>query len=394
MFLLFSDTESPSIPGLSFGGGANNWRMFSIPHILQNNSIASIFEPVFGAYDNTKWRLVHYQNDNSLFVDYTEGLSSIERGKGYWFNAVESNTISIGAATTPIADFNMSLQAGWNQIGNPFPFSISWDEVLSINNSTGVEGLRATSNGTSLSDVSTLSAFGGAYVFADAATSLNIPLSIIGNARKKTQDPNMIWEINFDLETSGYTNEISGLGMHKEASLSKDRYDHIRLPRFIHYSDISFEHPEFFAPYFAKDVVPESEEFEWEFTVQSNLVGESSSLKWAIPELPYGKQLVLYDVTNESIIDMTDLNFYTFSTGEETKFRVLYGGDKYLNQNLNAIILSQSFPNPFENKTVIPFTITGDNGIYNVTLEIYDLMGRKVITLVDSELNAGTYSAQ
>jgi hypothetical protein len=341
-----------------------------------------------------KWRLVHYQNDNSLFVDYTEGLSSIERGKGYWFNAVESNTISIGAATTPIADFNMSLQAGWNQIGNPFPFSISWDEVLSINNSTGVEGLRATSNGTSLSDVSTLSAFGGAYVFADAATSLNIPLSIIGNARKKTQDPNMIWEINFDLETSGYTNEISGLGMHKEASLSKDRYDHIRLPRFIHYSDISFEHPEFFAPYFAKDVVPESEEFEWEFTVQSNLVGESSSLKWAIPELPYGKQLVLYDVTNESIIDMTDLNYYTFSTGEETKFRVLYGGDKYLNQNLNAIILSQSFPNPFENKTVIPFTITGDNGIYNVTLEIYDLMGRKVITLVDSELNAGTYSAE
>lgn len=53
--------------------------------------------------------------------------------------------------------------------------------------------------------------------------------------------------------------------------------------------------------------------------------------------------------------------------------------------------LSQNYPNPFNPSTTIKFAIPENS---NVKLEIYDLIGRKVTTLINSELNPGTYSVQ
>lgn len=56
--------------------------------------------------------------------------------------------------------------------------------------------------------------------------------------------------------------------------------------------------------------------------------------------------------------------------------------------------LSQNYPNPFNPSTTISYTIpTIDNGkkISNVTLKIYDILGREVITLVDQNQRPGNY---
>lgn len=51
--------------------------------------------------------------------------------------------------------------------------------------------------------------------------------------------------------------------------------------------------------------------------------------------------------------------------------------------------LSQNYPNPFNPSTIISFAIA-ENSM--VTLEVFDLLGRKVNELVNEELNSGTYS--
>lgn len=52
--------------------------------------------------------------------------------------------------------------------------------------------------------------------------------------------------------------------------------------------------------------------------------------------------------------------------------------------------LGQNAPNPFEASTEIPFTLDAAGP---VTLRVYDVLGRRVATLVDGELSAGAHSA-
>ncbi len=52
--------------------------------------------------------------------------------------------------------------------------------------------------------------------------------------------------------------------------------------------------------------------------------------------------------------------------------------------------LQQNYPNPFNAGTIIPFTITGPAS-GDVTLEIFNILGRRVITLVEDRLEPGRY---
>lgn len=56
--------------------------------------------------------------------------------------------------------------------------------------------------------------------------------------------------------------------------------------------------------------------------------------------------------------------------------------------------LAQNFPNPFNPSTVINYTIPQSLNSLQVKLEIFNLLGQKVITLVDAKQVAGEHSIQ
>ena len=56
-----------------------------------------------------------------------------------------------------------------------------------------------------------------------------------------------------------------------------------------------------------------------------------------------------------------------------------------------AFELSQNFPNPFNPLTIIQYSV---NSTQEVTLKVYDLLGREIATLVNEERSAGEYEVE
>ncbi len=53
------------------------------------------------------------------------------------------------------------------------------------------------------------------------------------------------------------------------------------------------------------------------------------------------------------------------------------------------VYLNQNYPNPFNPTTTIPFGLDVDS---EVSLVVYDILGRKISTLLNKRMTAGTYN--
>ena len=183
----FDTVNAPDIPDAKFGvgGKASDWKMFSIPYKPDNPSISSIFESVLGTYDKSKWRLVRYSSAGDNFVEYKSGLNTIEISKGYWFNSVSSENITLitmGSGKLPEIQpsqlVSIPMDNGWTQIGNPYPFTISWSGIINLpaNNGAGLQQTIDIFDGSGLSSATDLGPFDAAYAFGNG-TDIDVPFT-------------------------------------------------------------------------------------------------------------------------------------------------------------------------------------------------------------------------
>ncbi len=90
---------------------------------------------------------------------------------------------------------------------------------------------------------------------------------------------------------------------------------------------------------------------------------------------------------NKNQIRLTQALLSTASAGAIT----VEGTDPILPQSFE---LKQNYPNPFNPTTTIEFSIAADNGragARQVNLEIFNVLGQKVKTMVDGPLQPGAY---
>lgn len=386
--MVLSGISNVSVPVSSFGREFNNYQIISVPYALERTLIRDVLEKVMGTYDKKKWRFSQYQNGK--IVDYEEGIgaSNLEQGRGYWFISKNEVDLSFGQGksfgNSLASPFKLQLRKGWNQIGNPFPYDLSWQDVLAANNNPSIiSNLYVYDNvNVSFNESDLLRVYGGGFVFAEEATDVNFPvtLSAKSNGRIKSSSlPELElnhpedWLLPIRLKQGEVVNTISGIGMLANAREGKDVYDKITAPRFVRYLEFN-SHIEGYPAEVTRNISSPSSSKVWNYAIASNS-NEPVELQWDSKLIEgLSGNLILYDESRHTIVNMAHVD--NFLTSASAKISIYYDGKN--NNEIESIVLGQPYPNPFHDKVSIPFDFSMSESQVRVLLQVFDSHGMLV----------------
>ena len=394
------------LPG---GASASSWRVIAVPYELANSQIEVVFSAL-GSADKTKWKIIRLTSNplpNGAWVEYpASGFTDVERGRSYFINTKDAIKITqidpVSPSNTRDNLFTISLVKGWNQIGNPYTTPIKWSEAITYNNATGnVGALKTFTGGTYVAgDELTIGQGGFVNVLVDVP-GFKIPFKgqTTAGGRVSDQTPSSElneanWRMPITLIQEEVVNELSAIGMNPEALASFDEHDDATPPRFFDYLELSFDHPEHFIRKFSHDVVPTQKEYTWEFSVSSNLIGPAE-LTWENNSLgDNDKDLFLLDIQTQTLVNMRETGRFAFNPSESGKFKIFFGSNIKSKIKPSRVLLGKAYPNPSTGMTTIPFSLPDQATGYQVSLEVYDMLGKKINTLINGTFNPGFYNSE
>jgi len=416
---------------------AKVYRMISVPFDLNEKSPTSVLEDDLGRYDDSQWRLLRYAlGANPPFVEFGKpGFVNFEPGVGFWLITKEKKPLDAGAgkSVTTAQNYGISLQPGWNQIGNPFTFTVNWSDVIKNNN---VEN-RLVGYGGSTNDErgydytrTQLVPFEGYFVNNKGLnpTTIEIPtkaatrtaeksgtgLQMLGNLQKNE------WALQITATCDRYLDKDNYIGCLNDASDEWDTNDFSEAPFFDQHVALYFPHPEWkkYPDLYTGDFRETKAEGDyWDFVVKSEVakseVGRSEVAKSEVvlrlaevQNLPADWEIILLDKTSRVAINFSEKKQYSFPSGggkSVREFRVVVGKKDFVEtNNLNlsgvpqAFALGQNYPNPFSANgtfgnpsTRIDYELPATS---HVKISVYNLSGQLVFMLFDGEQSAGRYT--
>ncbi|MBS0001433.1 MAG: hypothetical protein KFF73_20775, partial [Cyclobacteriaceae bacterium] len=407
MVLRFDDQNSLAIPDLEFGPAIENYQIISTPITLDNNDVGFNFNELM-PYNKKLWRLFHY--NNGITSEYGTEFTTLSAGKGYWLIIRNEVPIQMGAGiTTRIENetgFGITLQPGWNQIGNPYNFGISWDDVLEFNAAENINRVKLYINGELLESDS-IAPFRGGFVFSgsDEPELLFIhpnPGSMNGRIAKRQNlaDFNDLgsdrWFLPLIIRSGNYKNSLNGIGMHPESGTGFDKFDEpvLPVPSELSGVDMYFLHTGEKYEKLGRDIVTSSEFYSWEFRVSKHGEAGTVSLNWENEFFGNNDfSLFMLDEKKDRIIDMRSQESYSFTASETQKFRIYYGRIEKLSREVlpSRIHLGEIYPNPFTDELFIPLSLPGSNENYQLSFTLTDLKGNRVQELPRINLREGIH---
>jgi hypothetical protein len=405
MVLRYTDPNSPEIENLIFGAEGEDYQIISIPLDLESNRVENVFDELL-PYDIKKWRLFHY--NNGITGEYGEGFSTINPGKGYWLIVRNKATIQVGdGRTVRIEDedgFGLVLQPGWNQVGNPYRFTISWDDLLIYNNNDNISRIKVFRRGE-LTESGLLSSFEGGFVFlgGDQSAIVRIPPHSGFKNKRMAESINHVshgqinspeWFISLNAKHGKFKNTLNGIGMHPNASVEFDPKDEpwLPLPAEISGFEMYFPHEDQNYDKLSKDLVSPVEFYTWEFEIKKH--GESGIISLDWDNSSFGQNdftLLLMDVMKERLIDMRAEDTYKFYASGIRRFRIYYGKSDRLSQEIlpGEYVVGDLYPNPFSDVINIPLALPDYNGQYKVDVSLMDMAGNRLQPVDVRQLEPG-----
>lgn len=399
------------------------------------------YDESYPGTDNQRWR-APVNAATSLTTSrglYTYVFGSIPADSRY-NNALPVDLEVEGQENEGPVDFGVSYTAtadsGWNLVGNPYAATIDWDDAASwtktnIDNTIYIwdpsTNQYKTWNGTT-GDLGNglISPFQGFWVKANDTSP-----SLIVTEDAKTTGGNFVGKANstatnpapkFSLTISDDVNRTSTHFMFSEsASINKDNKDAYRLvpppgiPSYLDLSSISEQLDRFSINNLPRkfgmpiEIPLFLDVYENGFSVDKPL----HFLFEDIDNIPNGWSIYLVDTKTNTEIDLLENDTYLFSyegihgkrspnqtlgskpkivakaSASQKRFHLRIEPGSDADDLPNEFKLNQNYPNPFNPSTTIEFNLPLQS---QVSLDVFDILGRKLETIVSENLSAGEHS--
>lgn len=423
-FRIDKDGNPVALPS---GSAQTNYALFSVPFELDKFSPKEVLEDDLGKYDPKKWKFFEYRPEMAPngWVEYNSTAPTIAPfypGRAFFILVADpGKVIDSGAGKTVATNkrFVIELKSGWNLIGTPFNFPISRENLTLVNSkipqdSTQGPSLRSYERGWNIDN--TMEPWKGYALYVEPRRpneKINLLICPIAttprvgkNARLNATAKNE-WTIQISASAGAALDTANYLGARNAAAVQYDDFDLIEPPVIGEYVSVSVPNLSWsqLAMHYAADFRPVDQEvYEWPLQVKSNAVASEVQLEFKnLANLPGGYEAYLLDAAYGMARNLKSNPSYrlvTTANGIEKSLRLLVGKPEALQKRTgglalvpSAFELAQNFPNPFATQqapalTAIRYALPQPA---TVTVEVYNMLGQKVRTLVSRQFQAADY---
>jgi predicted outer membrane repeat protein len=389
---------------------AETYQMTSIPAANAKTALTERYGP----YEPANWRVVQWDASEGTYREYPDlDSTDLTAGNAFWLITEQGTPLSLSGGRTVDASTprRVALDPGWNQVGTPFPYPVAWDRIR-------------TKSGFSKSDIdgpyqpksdrfekkTALQPWKGAFVYNATETpdTLLIP-PVNANAQKagskrlaKRTDRSGKSDPRYTLRATARTKtgaSTATVGLRADAKAGRDRYDAAKPPAVRPTTQLSVKGPsqKRSVPH-AKSIKPTGGNGQtWTLRLRRPEQGDAPSsarLDWsANGTLPEGQSRYVIDPEAETRV--APGKRFSLDTGETKSLKVIVGTERYAEKNTEAALtqyetaLRGNYPNPFEEATTLEYTLSRER---EVTMQVYNVLGQRVETLVDAQTSAGLHT--
>jgi len=364
--------------------------MVSFPGDLDIVNVKNVLENTLGSYDPAQWRSFRYNNNTNA---YDENTGNFTPGNAFWVISREAGVLTGGSGeVTSLQEdpYTITLNLGWNMIGNPYGFILDFPAQMIFDGS--IDSTLWGFDGSGYYEAPSLEPGEGYWLYAyDADAQIEftyLPQSVLPKLSTGG------WTMNLSASILGYEDSENKIGAHPLALNERDGLDAHEPPVIGPYVQLTYRHDDWKdSGNYSKDIRHEgSAEYRWDMTVKSNLSGQIILKALDVNSIPNDFDAVLVDLDNKLQYNLRSGETYKYiSLGNEQNhyFQVIIGLPERVSKSIDELGLlpsrfavGQNAPNPFNPITAIRLQLA-DDAI--VTMTIFNIRGEEVKTLIQNE---------